>query len=83
MSSLMPEYCEYCSGTRFIEKTVEKMHYHKGQYYLFRGVPVIICRSCGERYWARPVLRQLTRQIQESLARVMNFEPGGPQSRGV
>ena len=66
MPSLMPDHCEYCSGTKFIEKTVEKMHYHKGRYYLFRGVPVIVCRSCGERYWPGPVLRQLTRQIQES-----------------
>jgi len=83
MPSLMPDHCEYCSGTKFIEKTVEKMHYHKGRYYLFRGVPVIVCRSCGERYWPRPVLRQLTRQIQESQEQVMNFEPGDPQSGGA
>jgi YgiT-type zinc finger domain-containing protein len=78
MPSPMPEHCEYCSGTNFIEKTAEKRHYYQGRYYLFRGVPVIVCRSCGERYWPRSVLRQLTRQIQESLAQVMNFEPGNP-----
>jgi YgiT-type zinc finger domain-containing protein len=76
MSSLMPEHCTYCSGTKFIEKTVEKMHYHQGRYYLFRGVPVIVFRSCGERYWPGPVLCQLTRQIEESVERVMNFDPG-------
>ena len=83
MPSLMLDHCEYCSGTKFIEKTAEKMHYHKGRYCLFRGVPVIVCRSCGERYWPRPVLRQLTRQIQESADHVMNFEPGDRQSGGA
>jgi YgiT-type zinc finger domain-containing protein len=63
---LIPDHCEYCGGTEFVKKTVEKMHKHKGRYYLFRGVPVIVCRSCGERYWPGPVLQQITRRIQES-----------------
>jgi YgiT-type zinc finger domain-containing protein len=66
VTPLMPDRCEYCGGTNFVEKTVEKMHRHRGRYYLFRGVPVVVCRSCGERYWSGPVLRQITRQIQES-----------------
>ena len=63
---LLPDHCEYCGGSDFVEKTVEKMHKHRGRYYFFRGVPVIVCRSCGERYWPGPVLRQITRRIQES-----------------
>ncbi len=67
MSSILltPDLCEYCGGSDFVEKTVEKMHKHKGRYYFFRGVPVVVCRSCGERYWPGLVLRQMTRQIQE------------------
>ncbi len=66
MRSLKPDQCKYCGGTEFIEKTVEKMHRHKGRYYLFRNVPVVVCRSCGERDWPGLILRQITRQIQES-----------------
>jgi len=70
---LKPDHCEYCGGTQFVEKRVEKMHRHKGSYYLFRNVPVVVCRSCGERYWPGPILRQITRQIQESHATQENL----------
>lgn len=70
---LKPDHCEYCGEKQFVEKTVEKMHRHKGHYYLFRNVPVVVCCSCGERYWPGPVLRQITRQIQESHAAQENL----------
>ena len=68
MSSALPilDYCEYCGRSEFFQKLVEKMYKPRGRYYFFRDVPVIVCRSCGERYWPGPVLRQITRRIQES-----------------
>ena len=70
---LIPDQCEYCGGKHFVEKTVEKMHRHKGHYYLFRNVPVVVCSSCGERYWPGAVLRQIIRQIQEGRATQENL----------
>lgn len=64
-NSLKPSQCEYCESRRFVRRTVDKMHRHRGQYYLVRGVPVVVCLGCGARYWPGSVLRDIVASIDK------------------
>ena len=57
--------CEYCGG--FVQpKKVTVEHWYEGKLVIIKGVPVGVCKECGERYYEAATLEQLDAMAQNS-----------------
>lgn len=58
--------CSFCGG-EVKGKNVELDYRYKGKLYIFKDVPVGVCRQCGERYLTAKVAKDIERRIQKKV----------------
>jgi YgiT-type zinc finger domain-containing protein len=60
--------CLFCRGGHTHPGTGEKALSYKGTTVVLQDVPAEVCDTCGERYFAAPVVRELLALVREAAA---------------
>jgi YgiT-type zinc finger domain-containing protein len=67
------DFCEYCGADLpSSTKPVTVHRQRRGRHFIFERVPARVCRGCGERSFAAPVVRAMDRWMKKPKA---GFEP--------
>ena len=54
----------YFWGGEVVEKVIELEYRWKGRLYLIEGVPVGVCKQCGEKYFTAQVSAAIVRVVE-------------------
>ena len=68
--------CVYCKSSNLEEKTVEE-EFKKGHDLVFVPVEVLVCQSCGERYYDRKTMKLLEQWQSKISSETVALKPIG------
>lgn len=57
--------CLYCKG-QLEEKTVSRVQFYEGNWYLIENVPALVCSQCGEIFYTPQAHDLVLRLVKEA-----------------
>ncbi len=61
----MNKVCNFCGNKNFLEKQVQYIYRHNGQFLVVNNVPCEECEYCGEQYYKASVLKKIEKDFKK------------------